>query len=96
MTIKTDIKEAIKTDDLVKDDELTFSKAGLFATYKTQEELQDYFSQYSGNDYVLVQLGSNLTWNWFAHILKDYDITKKTSHTPEEVDAMSDSEDDYY
>ena len=32
MTIK---KEAIKTDNLVKDDELTFSKAGLFATYKT-------------------------------------------------------------
>jgi len=96
MTIKTDIKETIKTDDLVKDDELTFAKASLFATYKSQEDLQDYFSKFNGNDYTLVQLGSNLTWNWFAHILKGYEITKKTSHTPEEVDAMSDTEDDYY
>ena len=73
MTIK---KEAIKTDSLVKDDELTFSKAGLFATYKTQKELQEYFSKFSGNEQFLVQLGSNLTWNWFVHILKDYKITK--------------------
>ena len=62
--------------ETTKDDKLTFSKAGLFATYKTQEELQDYFSQYSGNEAFLLQLGSNLTWNWFAHILKDYKITK--------------------
>ena len=76
------MKEAKKTDNLLTEtknnnEELTFQKAGLFATYKTQKELQDYFKQFNGNEHFLVQLGSNLTWNWFAHILKDYTITPK-------------------
>ena len=58
-------------------EELTFKKVGLFATYKTQEELQDYFKKFHGNEQFLIQLGSNLTWNWFVHILKDYTITPK-------------------
>ena len=76
------MKEANKTDNLLTETKnnnegLTFQKAGLFATYKTQEELQDYFKQFNGNEQFLVQLGSNLTWNWFVHILKDYTITPK-------------------
>ena len=76
------MKEANKTDNLLTETKnnnegLTFKKAGQFATYKTQEELQDYFKQFNGNEQFLVQLGSNLTWNWFVHILKDYNITPK-------------------
>ena len=54
------MKEAKKTDSLLTEtknnnEELTFQKAGLFATYKTQEELQDYFKQFNGNEHFLVQ-----------------------------------------
>ncbi len=64
-----------KTKNNNKD--LSFKKAGWYTTYETQEELQAYFKKFTNDEQFLLQLGSNLTWNWFVHILKDYNITPK-------------------
>tara|TARA_R100001594_G_scaffold74210_1_gene108819 strand:+ start:3298 stop:3534 length:237 start_codon:yes stop_codon:yes gene_type:complete len=68
-------KQMTKTKNNNKD--LSFKKAGWYTTYETQEELQAYFKKFTNDEQFLLQLGSNLTWNWFVHILKDYNITPK-------------------
>ena len=35
-------------------------------TYKTEEELNEYFNIYNGNDKFLIYLGAMLCWNMIA------------------------------
>ena len=50
-----------------KDNDMKLQKAHLVATYETEEELQEYFNIYSGNERFLINLGAALCWNMIAH-----------------------------
>ena len=52
---------------MTKTKDFTLKKQPLIATYKTEEELKEYFNIYSGNEKFLMYLGSALTWNMIAH-----------------------------
>ena len=44
-------------------------KNNLFATYKTQKELHEYFRSHTGeNETFLLTLGAALMWNTIAHM----------------------------
>lgn len=42
---------------------------GIFATYKSVEELQDYINTFSGNERVIANIVMGCTWNTCAHLV---------------------------
>jgi len=46
-------------------------KNNLFATYKTQKELHEYFQSHTGtSETFLLTLGAGLMWNTIAHLIQ--------------------------
>ena len=46
-------------------------KNNLFATYKTQKELHEYFNSFTGKgESFLLTLGAALMWNTIAHLIE--------------------------
>ena len=43
-------------------------EVGIFATYKSVEELQDYINTFSGNERVIANIVMGCTWNTCAHL----------------------------
>lgn len=66
--------------ELVKDadDYKIIKPAALFHIYKTQEELEAYFSKYSGDERFLVSLGAMLMFNCLAYQLKGKELKNET------------------
>jgi|TARA_B100000073_G_C23456825_1_gene461644 hypothetical protein len=53
---------------------MKIQKNNLFATYKTQRELHEYFNAHTGpGETFLLTLGAGLMWNTIAHILEEED-----------------------
>jgi len=53
-------------------------KNNLFATFKTQEELHEYFRSHTGeNETFLLTLGAALMWNTIAHMLEQDEVPRK-------------------
>ena len=50
---------------------------GLFHVYQTQEDLENYFQKFSGNELFLVHLGAALQWNCLAYQLKGNKLAEK-------------------
>ena len=46
----------------------------MFATYKTPEELQNYFSKFSGSEHFMIMLGAMLMQN---HIAYNFNLIEK-------------------
>ena len=50
----------------------------MFATYKTPEELQNYFSNFSGSEHFTIMLGAMLMQN---HIAYNFNLIEKKGGT---------------
>ena len=59
------------------DDYHIIKPAGFFHIYKTQEDLEKYFKNFSGNESFLVHLGATLQWNCLAYQLKGEKLIDK-------------------
>ena len=44
-------------------------EVGIFATYKSVDELQDYINTFSGNERVIANIVMGCTWNTCAHLV---------------------------
>jgi len=47
-------------------------KMGIFATYKTREQLEAYIEKHIPKEKALLYLGMGLTWNYLAHKLEEH------------------------
>ena len=65
-------------------------KNNLFATFETQEELQEYFNRHTGKgETFLLTLGAALMWNTIAHLQEQdskerWDSLKQKYHWDED------------
>ena len=68
-------KLSLMPEDL--DDYHIIRPLGLFHVYQTQEDLENYFQKFSGNELFLVHLGAALQWNCLAYQLKGEKLIDK-------------------